>query len=124
MNQSLFDAVEIINETNRLLADVISIGPEQAAAEAIARADAHADPKWKEEARSAIDWACAFYHHFTTDQVWEFLDQRDISCHEPRALGALIRQAQAQGKIVATGEYRKSERSECHGRPVMVWRSI
>jgi len=114
MITSLFD---ILWENTKMFADTV----EMATAEAIERADEHADPEWKEQARRAIERAAAL-GEFTTDDVWLQLEGVEAP-HEPRALGALIREARKNGLIVATGRYRKSSRVECHGNPKMIWRA-
>lgn len=56
---------------------------------------------------------------FTTDQLWAALGENRPP--EPRAMGAAIRQARREGLIWPTGTYQKSERPECHARPVPLW---
>jgi hypothetical protein len=58
---------------------------------------------------------------FTTDYLWE---QVDSAPNEPRAMGAVMTKAKKTGLVVATGNYIKSRRAECHARPVMIWRRI
>jgi hypothetical protein len=95
--------------------------PEQAADEAIARVGANADPGWLRKAQEAI-YLLMDEGPFTTDDVWAVLNDWYVKPpREPRAMGAAMRIAQQEGWIVATGNYRKSERVECHGRPVMIW---
>jgi len=60
---------------------------------------------------------------FTTDEVWARLDP-DMRTHEPRAMGAMMRQAAKAGLITATDGYEQSTRPECHARPVRVWQSV
>jgi di/tripeptidase len=96
---------------------------EQVTTEAIDRAGRNADPLWK---KAALDAVCHIALNrriqFTTDEVWELLEQQGIrATHEPRALGAVLRTAQSRGLIKSTGNYRKSVRVECHSRPVMIW---
>lgn len=60
---------------------------------------------------------------FTTDYVWASLERDAVPpTHEPRAMGAAIVGLRRAGLAVATGDYRKSARVECHARPVMIWR--
>lgn len=85
------------------------------------------DP-WMDLAAYAIgDCAEAHYNsrsHFTTDNVWRWLEVRDIDPpRDPRAMGAAIRRAKKDGVIEATGEYRKSTRPACHRRPIPVYRA-
>ncbi len=84
--------------------------------EAIDRVSANADPTWMKEARSVV---LSIVGAFTTDDVWSRLLTRP---HEPRALGAVLRDLQAEGHIEPTGNYVPSTRPECHARPVRQWR--
>lgn len=96
---------------------------QQAANDAIARVGNNADPSWMQTALDAVrSIAIEQHRRFTTDDVWALLAERNVPApREPRALGAVIRVAQKQGMVRATGDYVKSRRTECHGRPVMVW---
>jgi hypothetical protein len=88
--------------------------------EAIARVEAHAPERWLERARDTVLSVAGTRFDFTTDQVWDALgEDRPV---EPRALGAVMKAMARDGKIRATGEYRKSDRVDCHARPVAVWR--
>ena len=85
----------------------------------------HANPAWKEHAETAIRFLARSRQTFTTDDVWEHLHQRGHEFpHEPRALGALMRNAAHAGLIVATDRVIPSQRPECHRRPIRVWRSL
>lgn len=90
--------------------------------EAIDRADAHADEAWKQHAEKVVAWTALALREFTTDDVWDSLDPA-YSTHEPRALGAVMKRMAARGVIVPTDRYQTSKRSECHNRPVRVWRA-
>jgi len=90
--------------------------------EAIARVDDHADEAWKQHALQVIASTARALGEFTTDDVWDRLDPA-YSTHEPRALGALMKAMASRGVITATERYRTSKRSECHNRPVRVWRA-
>lgn len=106
---SLFDALAAIQATN----------------EAIERVDRNANPDWKTHARAAIQFLARTRQEFTTDDVWEFMHQRGHDApHEPRALGALMREAAKQRLIEATDRVRPSERPQCHMNPKRVWRSL
>jgi hypothetical protein len=88
----------------------------------IRRVHEHADPAWLAQAYSAIQHLCAQRFSFTSDDVWALLDARNVPApREPRALGAVMRQAARDGLLEASGEYVQSERSECHNRPVAIW---
>lgn len=96
-------------------------GPELAD-EAIQRAAENADREWY---RSALDIVWSLGNTFTTDDVWAALDRHgEPAPHEPRALGAVMRDARKRGWIAPTSEYRQSTRPECHGRPVRVWKAV
>lgn len=92
--------------------------------EAIDRVEANADDAWTIAARKAVI-ACAQSNlHFTTDDVWEMLDELEVNTHDNRALGAVMRWAARQRIIYSTTTYMKSERPECHSRPIKVWSTI
>lgn len=87
-------------------------------------AGAFADPAWMREARATVEILCRQGEDFTGDDVWELLEGTKVTTPEPRALGAVIRQFSKDGKIFATGAYRKSLRKESHRRPLTVWRPV
>lgn len=92
---------------------------------AIAKVEQHADPSWLVSARQAVDNLAFLHDEFTTDLVWERLTLHDVpEPREPRAMGAVMRKAAADGLIEATGDYRQSTREVNHNRPVMVWKSL
>lgn len=72
--------------------------------------------------RAVIDHIRSFStgHEFTTDDLWR--DRAKVS--EPRAMGAAIRDAARAGLIESTRKYVPSWRSECHARPILVWRRL
>lgn len=89
--------------------------------EAVARAHRAADGAWLERAAATVRQVARARTTFTTDDIWA------AGLPEPResrALGPVLRQAQAAGAIIPTGEYARSERPACHRRPVRVWRSL
>lgn len=90
--------------------------------EAIGRADDHADTEWKRHAEQVIAWTARALGEFTTDDVWDRIGS-GFSTHEPRALGALMKRLATRGVITPTERYRTSKRTECHNRPVRVWRA-
>ncbi len=93
-----------------------------AGAAAIAVAQSHADPAWLAAADRAVRGCAAVFHDFTSDDIWHSLVLSDVTTHEHRAMGAVIRKAIADGIIVPTGGYRPSVRTQCHGRPVRIYR--
>lgn len=77
----------------------------------------HAD--WVEKhAIPAIRDCAENLETFTTDEVWKVVTSQP---REPRAMGAAMKRAQADGMIRTTPNYRPSKREDCHGRPVRVW---
>lgn len=75
----------------------------------------HAHQAWC-DAVLALIAAMPTGREFTTDDLW-----RDVAAPaEPRAMGAVLKQASRQGLVRGDG-YRKSTRAECNRRPVAVW---
>lgn len=91
---------------------------------ALERVEAHADAEWKQAALEAVRLCARQMPEFTTDQIWKVLDRTDYGTHEPRAMGAIMRQAVGLGWVKPTNQYRTSDRPECHKRPVKVWDSM
>lgn len=78
------------------------------------------------EAALQVVHACALTMPlFSTDDVWRRLQEtgQHFDKRHRRFLGAAMQQAAKLGWCEATAEYRPSERVECHGRPVRMWRS-
>lgn len=92
-----------------------------AADEAVVQVDEHAPDSWIDRALQAVRDVAIRHQFFTTDAVWDKLG-RDIG--EPRAMGAVMRRAQKQGVCEATQRYQASHRTERHGGPMRVWRSL
>lgn len=58
----------------------------------------------------------------TSEDVWAELAARKAPTPpDPRAMGAVVRQAHRQGIIAPTGRFTQGTRPEAHGRPVAVW---
>lgn len=94
--------------------------------EAIDRVEKNSHPEWAEAAYLACCLVAECEIEFTTDSVWDMLAQLfpQYATHEPRAMGAVMRRAAREGKIIPTDEYWKSTRAECHRRPLTVWESL
>lgn len=91
---------------------------------ALQRVEDATQPAWITYAEQSIAYLARARQQFTTDDVWEFMHQRGYDMpHEPRALGALMRNAMKTGQIIATDRYVPSARPECHRRPIRVWRA-
>lgn len=82
----------------------------------------NADDEWFATALGIVRELAAFREPFTTDEIWFVLEaRRGLVTPEPRAMGAVMRSAAANGWVRATDAYRKSVRVECHARPLRVW---
>lgn len=91
---------------------------------AIDATEEHADEKWLGLAVRAIRYVARSHAYFTTDDVWDVLETYGISApREPRAMAAAMRQAQLEGTIRATSDYRASGRVVSHARPKRLWAS-
>lgn len=107
---------------DRTLWDVFA---EEARDEALARVEAHADPEWKATALAVVEHLARTRDEMTTDDVWHVLDARGVTfTHEPRALGAVMKQAASFGWISRTERTRRSERVVRHAGDVRVWRCL
>jgi hypothetical protein len=98
---------------------------EQQAEDAIARAEASADEDWMQTAIEAVELIARFRRFFTTDEVWKVLAESGAATHEPRAMGAVMRQAVTAGTCrKAPLLPQKSAMAACHRRPKQVWESL
>jgi len=92
--------------------------------QAIDQVEAGASEEWKRAATEAVIFVCQMRLEFTTDAIWALLDKRRITPpREPRAMGAIMRQAVRDGVCMTTDRTSKSVRVDCHRRPLQVWRS-
>lgn len=94
----------------------------QGAADAIQAAGTAAagtDPDWLRQARRVLRQLASSGQDFTADDVWHRLSTRPA---EPRALGAVFREAKADGLIFDTERVQPSTSLLGHGRPVRIWR--
>lgn len=69
----------------------------------------------------AIAQECAYV---TSDDVLEYLADRNYTTHDTRFLGGIFIQAARMGWIRKSGNYRPSKRKECHHRPILIWESF
>jgi hypothetical protein len=93
--------------------------------EALVRVARNADATWRDVAARAVRFLAETRREFTTDDVWALLQHYypELGTHEPRALGAVMRQVAREGYIEATGRYRESGRAVCHRNPKKIWRA-
>lgn len=94
-----------------------------AASAAITDADDHADTEWKAAARRAVRHVADANLYFTTDLIWPLLDG-DVTTHERRAMGAIMKWAHREGLIAPTDRFTASTRGVNHAQPLRVWRSL
>lgn len=83
------------------------------------RADEHADDEWKDRASALLDAYLRQHPEFFVDDFWR--ESALDAPREARALGPIIQRAAREGRIVKTGNYRPSVRSNLTPKPV--WRS-
>lgn len=72
-------------------------------ADAIGRAEAHADEAWKTAALSVIETLAEYAAPFTADDVWSVLNVLPVATHEPAALGPVFLTASRRKVIRKTG---------------------
>ena len=90
--------------------------------EGIDRVEENAEGEWMNLAVGFV-WCLSHDHvYINTDQVWDLLEG-EIETHDNRAMGVVMRKAQAEGFIEPTDRVIKSTRAVCHSRPIRVWRS-
>jgi len=94
--------------------------------EAISAVRKHAHEQWKKDAFTAVIAVALKHDEFTTDRVWKKLaeDCPDSYTHEPRAMGAIMRDAGKEEICIRTNRVEDSARVSCHLRPLAVWRSL
>jgi hypothetical protein len=102
------------------LLDVIAAT--EAKEKAIATVATNTNPDWWQACYNTI---ATTTNTFTTDDIWQALEDQSLPTpHEPRAMGAVLRHAAANGLIRATDTYRPSARVACHARPIRVWQRV
>lgn len=88
--------------------------------EAIKQVEENADALWVLQAESVVEFLAERRRYFTTDDVWDLLIE---SPREPRAMGAVMRRAQADGLITPTDKWQMTRRASSHSRPIRIWKS-
>ena len=90
--------------------------------QAINQVQQNADPTWMATIHQLIQHIATTTTTFTSDDLWHAIENQQLPIpHEPRALGAAMRQAHRDGLIQPTANYRPSHRVACHARPIRVW---
>jgi hypothetical protein len=92
----------------------------QARDEAIQAVDDAAPVEFKDAALDAIRELARESERFTSDDVWPRIPE-DVRPPEPRALGAVMVQAQRLGIVRPTKDFRVSNRPQCHANPKRIW---
>ncbi len=87
---------------------------------AISRASKGSPPVWADGALRAVKLCCEGTPSFITDAVWEYIDDKPP---EPRALGAVMRRAEAIGYCSKTDRFRPTAIVSSHRGPRRVWKS-
>lgn len=99
---------------------VDSVSADKAKEIAIDKVRRNADQIWSDAALMLVYSVASEKQRFTTDDLWT----RGLPPpREPRALGAVMRAAQANGWIRPTDEHKLSVRATCHRRPIRIWAS-
>lgn len=91
--------------------------------EGIKQVEENANLVWLKCAANHVHRTAKNYPEFTTDLIWSWMDLAGLTTHDNRAMGAVMKKAQAEGWIEPTDRVVKSTRPVCHSRPIRVWRS-
>jgi hypothetical protein len=86
----------------------------------------NANAEWERYALACIAVVASTHSDFTADEVAEQMARKTDApkTHEPRAMGAVMLKAAAEGLIDSTEEFKASTRSSTHNSPRRVWRSL
>jgi hypothetical protein len=88
----------------------------------IRRVSEHAKEEFRFHAEAAIRRAAERHRELIVDSVWEEFPT-EITTHDYRAMGPVMKWAQRQGWIVPTDRIRSSARVTCHANPRRIWLS-
>ena len=93
--------------------------------EGIKQVEGNANSNWMSLARDAVFCTAEYKQWLTTDHIWDKINDWGFgeATHDNRAMGAVMRKAQAEGWIEPTDRVIKSTRAVCHSRPIRVWKS-
>lgn len=83
-----------------------------------------ADQDWLLTAMRGVRVIARRKQYFTADDVWAWLRPLEVKTHDNRAMGAVLQSSRRDLVIEPTNEWRISERSVCHRRPLRVWKSL
>jgi hypothetical protein len=95
---------------------------EQQTTASITRVDQAAKEAWKHDCMEAIKEACRRWEAFTSEDVADILDEQyHTTTHEPRAMGAMMKKAQAAGYCEPTNQFIPSHRTTSNSYSKRVW---
>lgn len=97
---------------------------QELADEGMTRAFHAATEAFKREALWAIYDVAYDHNEFTTDLVWNLLDERGFNTTERRALGQLMKRAIAKKIVKRSFRYQPSTRPEAHANPKPIYLSL
>lgn len=85
----------------------------------------HANQNWFRTAVMAGEDIAFNNDTFTTDDIWDVMDSdhKELSTHDPRAMGAVMRVLKGMGVCRTTTLFMQSRRPSRHGAPIRVWSS-
>lgn len=80
---------------------------------------------WVDVALRALRQVAESAARFTSDAVWDLLDEWGIEPpEEARAMGVVFRRAENQQVVIPSGDYELSSRPDRHRGPQRVWLSL
>lgn len=83
-----------------------------------------ANPDWLTTALRGVRVLASRQEYLTSDDVWAWMRPLQIKTPDNRAMGSVMVACHRDRYIEPTKEWRISERSVCHGRPIRVWKSL
>ena len=89
---------------------------------ALQQVEENANDEWLETAFAVVEFLAQTGRTFTSDDVWELMAHKDVTTHEPRAMGAVLRKAAKLKLIHPTGGYVKTRRAVAHSRAIAQWK--
>jgi len=100
-------------------------GAEEEREEAIDRVDAHVEARFRHLAYEAGVWLASKLDTLTANDVRDTLRKYypDVTTHDDRALGPVMRRLASDGVIVNTGTVVNSDRVRNHSRRISLWRT-
>lgn len=90
----------------------------------MAQAEENAHEAWKATAYATVRWLAKNRSAFTSEDVLKVMakDFPELTTHDTRALGPVMKRAQKAGVIQPTSDFVKGTRSSRHGAFIRVWR--